>query len=108
MIKLIVYNFCIVIILLLIFSILNTIITNHKDWGGHNRPKKDDKFPERLFNMFYFSSTTLSTVGYGDIYPVSVKAKILVLIQHLILISKVLYLLIRGIKKIKTLKMFLL
>ena len=108
MINLIVYNFCIVIILLLIFATLNTTITNHKDWGGPNGPKKDDSYSKRLFNMFYFSSTTFSTAGYGDIYPVSVKAKLLVLLQQLILISKILYLLIKGIKKIKSLKMFLL
>ena len=95
MIKIVVFNICIVISLLLIFAIINTKITNHKDWGGPNGPKKNESFAKNLFTMFYFSSSTISTVGFGDIYPVSVKAKLLVLVQQLIIISKILYLLFK-------------
>jgi len=34
-----------------------------------------------FFNAFYFTSVTAATVGYGDIYPCSTLAKILVTIQ---------------------------
>ena len=95
MIRIVFHNFCIVISLLLIFAIINTKITNHKDWGGPNGPKKNESFAKNLFTMFYFSSATISTVGFGDIYPVSIKAKLLVLVQQLIIISKILYLLFK-------------
>ncbi|RPF82427.1 MAG: hypothetical protein CBC65_000375 [Rhodothermaceae bacterium TMED105] len=29
----------------------------------------DKNFVSRIFNRFYFVCTTLSTAGYGDIYP---------------------------------------
>lgn len=33
---------------------------------------------ERLPTLFYFSTVTLTTVGYGDIYPKSVRARMAV------------------------------
>ena len=60
---------------LILFSILYLVITNPKDWDGPNSgrdaPKKYSL--DRFLNMLYFSSTTHSTIGYGDIYPVSKK-----------------------------------
>lgn len=41
-----------------------------------------------FLDYFYFSFTTMSTVGYGDISPISQKAKIIVLVhQQLILVE---------------------
>ncbi len=37
-------------------------------------------------DVLYFVSTTLSTVGYGDIYPITQRSKILVIFLQLTLI----------------------
>ena len=39
----------------------------------------------RWFNMLYFSISNTITMGYGDIYPMSIRAKILVVLQILCL-----------------------
>ena len=39
----------------------------------------------RVLNMFYFSISNTITMGYGDIYPISPKAKLLVITQILCL-----------------------
>ena len=38
-------------------------------------------FWQRLFNRFYFSVVTGTTLGYGDIYPISNRMKIMSIIQ---------------------------
>ena len=38
-------------------------------------------FVENLFQFLYFSLITFSTVGYGDLVPVSIMAKLLVMIE---------------------------
>ena len=36
---------------------------------------------EQLFQYFYFSTVTFASIGYGDIVPVTVSAKIVVIIE---------------------------
>ena len=43
-----------------------------------------------LLDPFYFSFTTMSTVGYGDFSPKSDRAKALVMTQHAVIIVGVL------------------
>ena len=43
-----------------------------------------------LLDPFYFSFTTMSTVGYGDFSPKSDRAKVLVMTQNVVLIVGVL------------------
>ena len=43
-----------------------------------------------LLDPFYFSFTTMSTVGYGDFSPKSDRAKALVMTQHAVVIVGVL------------------
>ena len=40
-------------------------------------------FYQKFFDRLYFSAITGSTLGYGDIYPVSNISKFLVIIQAL-------------------------
>ena len=39
----------------------------------------------RWLNLFYFSISNTITMGYGDIYPISAKSKILVVVQMMCL-----------------------
>lgn len=47
---------------------------------------RDDFGFQRAIDPFYFSFTTMSTVGYGDFTPKTVRAKTLVMTQHVMLI----------------------
>jgi hypothetical protein len=39
---------------------------------------------EKIVTYLYFNNTTMLTIGYGDIYPVSIAAKIFTLILQLL------------------------
>lgn len=41
---------------------------------------------KKIIDPFYFSFTTMSTVGYGDFSPKSDRAKLLVMTQHMTLV----------------------
>lgn len=54
--------------------------------------EKEDTLFTKLFNRLYFTSTTLSTVGYGDVIPHSILLKTIVLfLQLFIIVSLVSY-----------------
>lgn len=42
-------------------------------------PKTDKSFMNAFFNRFYFIVTTITTIGYGDIVPVSMRARMITL-----------------------------
>ena len=46
---------------------------------------------EKYFNRLYFSVITGCLLGYGDVYPVSIRAKTLVSVQALITIMIIVY-----------------
>ena len=61
-----------VIVFTCIYSILLLIACpNSSDFNGLH----DEKDSEKLFNRFYFTITTLSTTGFGDVTPKSSRAK---------------------------------
>ncbi len=60
---------------------------DHTHWSGIEE-KDDDTFSKKFFNRFYFTSTTYSTAGYGDISPKSTSCRIAVMaLQTLIIIE---------------------
>lgn len=62
-----------VLLCITVFTLfLNTWVT--KD-DIENLP---DKPNERLPTLFYFSTVTMSTIGYGDVYPKSIRARMAV------------------------------
>lgn len=61
-----------VIVFTCIYSIILLIACpNSSDFNGLH----DEKDSEKLFNRFYFTITTLSTTGFGDVTPKSSRAK---------------------------------
>lgn len=72
-----------------LYIVFSLILCNYDytNWSGITE-QEDNTFYKRFFNRFYFTSTTYSTAGYGDIYPKSIRARIMVIIlQTLILIE---------------------
>jgi len=53
--------------------------------------KMDVTIGQKFFNRIYFSISTGTLLGYGDIYPISNICKIIVMIQTLITISLIVY-----------------
>jgi|TARA_B110000240_G_scaffold180833_1_gene212183 hypothetical protein len=53
-----------------------------------NLDKKHFNF-KSIIDPYYFSFTTVSSVGYGDITPQTDKAKLLVMTQQILMISEV-------------------
>ena len=52
--------------------------------GSFNFPHTDSTDPHAFFRLLYFSFTTITTVGFGDITPVSDQARSLVMIEEFV------------------------
>ena len=52
-------------------------------WSGISA-ESEKTFPAKLFNRFYFVSTTFSSVGYGDITPTSVSSRAAVVVLQVL------------------------
>ena len=76
----------IILFSLIIISIFSIIFYNY-DYTHFNGLNKDDDNNDKLFNRIYFTVTTLSSAGYGDITPKSKDIKILSIILQFILIT---------------------
>lgn len=64
--------------LILFFLITNVIILNNKDFG------KDKNIS--ILDKIYYTFISFTTVGFGDFYPVTIKAKVLSIIQNILII----------------------
>jgi len=67
-----VHHFCVLIGIILIYGYIYSLM-----------PKEEFGFKDEL-DPYYFSFTTLSTVGYGDLHPKSQRAKILTITQQIL------------------------
>jgi len=52
--------------------------------GSFSFPHTDTTDPHMLFRLLYFSFTTITTVGFGDITPVSDQARSLVMVEEFV------------------------
>lgn len=78
----------IIIGFIILFAIIYTITCPKTDhWKGINEAQDKTLF-DKFFNRLYFSLTTMTTIGYGDIIPVSKRARSIVLLQMFTLIIK--------------------
>lgn len=88
MIEDVVYNLFIVIGFIAAMTILLTIVCrDYRNFTGLNR-RDDANIYQALFDRFYFVLVTISTMGYGDISPVSNRAKfsVIVIIMFVVVI----------------------
>ena len=73
----------------LFFFIIYCIFAwNTNEWNGIE--EEDETFTEKVVNRFYFTLSTSTTVGFGNISPKSIKCKLIVSIQMIIILSEVL------------------
>ena len=63
-------------VILFLYTFIFFIFCDESDFSGFDEDKKLTPF-ERLFNMFYFTCVTCSTIGYGDIYPKTIKSRMI-------------------------------
>ena len=81
-------KFSIVIGFIILFAIIYTIACPTTDhWKGIDFDNDRTLF-DKFFNRLYFSLTTMTTIGYGDISPVSKTARSIVLLQMFSFILK--------------------
>jgi len=79
----------ILVMINMIFAGIYYIFCNDpEDWNGMDDDK--DTFMVKIFKRFYFSMTTMSTVGYGDISPKSIKARSLVIVHFIFVLFELL------------------
>jgi hypothetical protein len=52
--------------------------------GSFSIARPDDREPNLFYPLLYFSFTTLTTVGFGDIAPITDQAKSLVIVEQLV------------------------
>ncbi len=64
------------------FALLLSLLTTDADFE-YTQPPKHTTWLERYFTMFYFSVSTFTTVGYGDIAPNSMRLRFLVTLYQL-------------------------
>jgi len=55
----------------------------------YSQMKEDFGFTDDPLDPYYFSLTTMSTVGYGDFSPKTQRAKILVMTQQAVILSEI-------------------
>ena len=66
------------IIIVLFFAYIYKNFTSYTDFNGIEYNERND-----FITYLYFSLTTITSVGYGDISPRTTKARLLVMIQQL-------------------------
>ena len=76
------YLFVINMIFILFFSVIYYRLKNDNHFTGLDSSSS-------FLDCFYFSFTTMSTVGYGDISPNSATSKIIVMFQQLIVLLEI-------------------
>ena len=95
-------NFAISVATVLVFTYIYSIILlflcpHENDFTGLYGEKEN----ERLFNRFYFTITTLSTTGFGDVSPKSSRAKWATIVLQILTTVGILTMLISMIKNLR-------
>ena len=78
-------TFIIISIFIIILSFLD-----YTHWNGIYE-EEDKSIVKKIFNRYYFLTSTISSVGYGDISPKSYFCKAIVSILHILVDSKYIF-----------------
>lgn len=73
----------ILLIFFIVITILHIILFNKTDLFNNDKTKSTE---EKTLDAIYFTTTSLSTIGYGDMYPVKPWGKILIIFEQIFLI----------------------
>lgn len=85
--KKIIKSLVFVLLLSCVFSVLLTYF-DHTHWNGIDETEEEQTIFHKVFNRLYFVTSTMSSVGYGDITPKTNIAKgVVILLQLLVLIG---------------------
>jgi hypothetical protein len=87
-IKKMIIPFIMLITINIVFAFIYLFCNQPEDWNGMD--DENDSFAVKLFKRLYFSMTTFSTVGYGDISPASIRARSIVMIQFVFILFELL------------------
>lgn len=83
----------VLITIFIITFLLYVFFSKSSHWNGLN-DDNDHSSTNKILNRFYFVTTTLTSVGYGDISPKSNSCKIFVALTHMILLFELLNIII--------------
>ena len=78
-------NVVIIFLVIMMSTLYFTFFTERNDWRF---PLSSDT--NSFFNMFYFTNTTITTCGYGDILPITNKTRIPVMFLQLLIMLQLL------------------
>ncbi len=76
-----------VIIIVLFSFILSSF--DHTHWAGLDK-QNDSTFKDKFFNRLYFTMTTFSSTGYGDISPISKETRSIVMVLQFLVVVAIL------------------
>lgn len=64
------------------------MLFDHSHWNGIDE-KRDKKLLDKFIARLYFVSTTLSSIGYGDITPKTNSNRLLTIFLHIIVLMTI-------------------
>jgi ABC-type cobalt transport system substrate-binding protein len=71
-----------VIVIIIVFLVILSFF-DHTHWTGIHE-EEDKSIVKKIFNRYYFITTSISSVGYGDISPKSYSCRFVVSLIHIL------------------------
>jgi hypothetical protein len=79
---LIAFTFVFILFFAFIYFFLEFFDKDNKHFTDNTH--SNDSISEKIFNKIYFSTTTVTQLGFGDILPTSLSARVICLIQMIL------------------------
>ncbi len=98
------YSISLIVFLIVVSFALDFTCLSHSEPGAFKGIEDQVGILRKLFEFMYFSVVTFATIGYGDITPVSLSAKSLVVLEIMTSFVMIVFI-VSNIEKIKTLSL---